>query len=70
MIKKSNKKSNSHIPYDSTYGNEPDLLDKPGVIVEPVVRKKVAAYLKKMFLREIIQLIIEADATGVQPASS
>jgi beta-phosphoglucomutase-like phosphatase (HAD superfamily) len=42
-------------PYDATYGNEPDLLDKPGVIVEPDVRKKISNYFTKMKLREFIR---------------
>jgi hypothetical protein len=42
-------------PRDSTYGNEPDLLDKPGVIVEPDVRKKISNYFTKMKLREMIR---------------
>lgn len=42
-------------PYDSTYGSEPDLLDKPGVIVEPDVRKKISNYFSKMKLREFIR---------------
>jgi len=42
-------------PYDATYGNEPDLLDKPGVIVEPGVRKKISNYFTKMKLREFIR---------------
>lgn len=42
-------------PYDSTYGSEPDLLDKPGVIVEPDVRKKISNYFTKMKLREFIR---------------
>lgn len=42
-------------PHDATYGNEPDLLDKPGVIVEPDVRKKISNYFTKMKLREMIR---------------
>jgi hypothetical protein len=42
-------------PHDTTYGNEPDLLDKPGVIVEPDVRKKISNYFTKMKLREFIR---------------
>jgi hypothetical protein len=42
-------------PHDTTYGNEPDLLDRPGVIVEPVVRKKISDYFTKMKLREFIR---------------
>jgi len=54
---KSRKQKASY--YDSTYGQEPDLLDQPGVIVEPDVRKKIADYFKKMLLREIIQMMIK-----------
>jgi len=42
-------------PHDATYGSEPDLLDKPGVIVEPDVRKKISDYFTKMKLREFIR---------------
>jgi hypothetical protein len=42
-------------PHDATYGNEPDMLDKPGVIVEPDVRKKISNYFTKMKLREFIR---------------
>lgn len=42
-------------PHDATYGSEPDLLDKPGVIVEPDVRKKISNYFSKMKLREFIR---------------
>lgn len=45
-------------PHDATYGNEPDLLDKPGVIVEPDVRKKISDYFSKMKLREFIREIV------------
>ena len=41
-------------PRDATYGNEPDMLDRPGVIVEPDVRKKISDYFSKMKLREFI----------------
>jgi hypothetical protein len=44
-------------PHDRTYGNEPDLLDKPGVIVEPDVRKKISDYFGKMKLREFIRVV-------------
>lgn len=46
-------------PHDNTYGNEPDLLDKPGVIVEPDVRKKISNYFKDMKLRETIRAYIK-----------
>jgi hypothetical protein len=45
-------------PRDPTYGAEPDLLDKPGVIVEPDVRRKIAKYYDDMLLREIIMEIL------------
>jgi len=49
-------------PKDATYGSEPDMLDKPGVIVEPDVRKKISDYFKTMRLRETIkQAIKEID---------
>ena len=38
-------------PRDPTYGDEPDLLDKPGLIVEPDVRRVIAAYMRDMGLR-------------------
>jgi len=38
-------------PRDPTYGEEPDLLDKPGLIVEPDVRRVIAAYMRDMGLR-------------------
>jgi len=50
-------------PHDATYGNEPDLLDKPGVIVEPDVRKKISNYFTKMKLREFIRdCLIERES--------
>jgi len=65
-IKKKIKKS--QVKNDPTYGSEPDMLDQPGVIVEPDVRKKIADYFKKMMLRETIRSILyEIEATGVQP---
>jgi len=42
-------------PHDATYGSEPDMLDRPGVIVEPDVRKKISDYFAKMKLREFIR---------------
>jgi len=38
-------------PHDPTYGEQPDLLDKTGLIVEPDVRKVIAAYMDHMGLR-------------------
>ena len=49
-------------PKDATYGAEPDMLDKPGVIVEPVVRKKISDYFTKMKLREMIKTIMSDNA--------
>lgn len=46
-------------PRDATYGSEPDMLDRPGVIVEPDVRKKISDYFKKMRLREAILQMIQ-----------
>jgi hypothetical protein len=48
----------SRPPRDPTYGEEPDLLDKPGVIVEPDVRRRIAKYYDDMLLREIIKEIL------------
>ena len=45
-------------PRDPTYGEEPDLLDKPGVIVEPDVRRRIARYYDDMLLREVIMEIL------------
>lgn len=42
-------------PHDPTYGSQPDMLDEPGLIVEPEVRRKIASYFKKMKLREMIE---------------
>jgi hypothetical protein len=46
-------------PHDPTYGNEPDMLDKRGLIVEPDVRLKIAKYFKKMKMREMIEQIVD-----------
>jgi hypothetical protein len=46
-------------PHDPTYGREPDMLDKPGLIVEPDVRRKIAKYFKKMKMREMIEEILD-----------
>lgn len=45
-------------PKDPTYGSQDDMLSKPGVIVEPDVRRKIAKYFKKMKLREVILEIL------------
>ena len=36
---------------DPTYGQEPDMLDREGLIVEPDVRRVIAAYMRDMGLR-------------------
>ena len=46
-------------PHDPTYGSEPDMLDAPGLIVEPDVRQKIAKYFRKMKLREMIEEILD-----------
>jgi hypothetical protein len=45
-------------PSDPTYGEVPDLLDRPGVIVEPDVRDRIAKYFDDMLLREWVILQI------------
>jgi hypothetical protein len=52
-------RAKTRAPRDVTYGNEPDMLDAPGLIVEPDVRRKIAKYFKKMKLREIIEKMID-----------
>jgi hypothetical protein len=52
-------------PHDITYGNEPDLLDKRGLIVEPDVRLKIAKYFKKMKMREIIEQLVDEMLDGI-----
>lgn len=47
-------------PRDATYGSEPDLLDRPGVIVEPDVRKKISNYFTQMKLREMIRELLKS----------
>lgn len=46
---------------DPTYGSEPDLLDEPGLIVEPDVRQKISNYFKDMMLREWIRSLIQFE---------
>ncbi len=46
-------------PRDPTYGSEPDMLDEPGLIVEPDVRRKIAKYFKQMKMREMIEGIVD-----------
>lgn len=61
MPKKIPSFKSRNIPFDSTYGQIPDMLDLPGVIVEPDVREKISAYFKKMLLREVIRKILYVD---------
>ena len=35
------------------------MLDEPGLIVEPDVRRKIAKYFKQMKMREMIEKIID-----------
>lgn len=35
------------------------MLDAPGLIVEPDVRRKIAKYFKKMRMREMIEEIVD-----------
>lgn len=55
----SEPRAKTHAPHDVTYGSEPDMLDSPGLIVEPDVRRKIAKYFKKMRLREIIEQMVD-----------
>lgn len=55
----SEPKAKTRAPHDPTYGSQPDMLDKPGLIVEPDVRQKIAKYFKKMRMREMIEEIID-----------
>lgn len=57
----SNIKSHKKIPNDPTYGHVTDMLDEPGVIVEPDVRAKISDYFKKMLLRETIIEMIKTN---------
>lgn len=52
-------RAKTRAPHDPTYGNEPDMLDEPGMIVEPDVRRTIAKYFKKMKLREMIEEMID-----------
>ena len=47
-------------PHDPTYGAETDMLARPGLIVEPDVRRKIAKYFKKMKMREMIEEIVDS----------
>lgn len=55
----SEPRAKTQAPRDPTYGSEPDMLDAPGLIVEPDVRRKIAKYFKKMRMREMIEEIVD-----------
>lgn len=55
----SEPRAKTRAPHDPTYGNQSDMLDEPGLIVEPDVRRKIAKYFKQMKMREIIEEIID-----------
>lgn len=57
--KLSEPRAKTKAPRDPTYGSEPDMLDRPGLIVEPDVRRKIAKYFKAMKLREMIESILD-----------
>jgi hypothetical protein len=52
-------RAKTRAPHDPTYGRETDMLDQPGMLVEPDVRMKIAKYFKKMKLREMIEQILD-----------
>ena len=52
-------KARTKPPHDPTYGSERDLLDEPGMFVEPDVREKISKYFRSMGLREWIRSVIE-----------
>jgi hypothetical protein len=52
-------RAKTHAPHDPTYGSQSDMLDEPGLIVEPDVRRKIASYFKKLKLREMIEQILD-----------
>ena len=52
-------RARTRAPHDITYGNEPDMLDVPGLMVEPDVRRKIAKYFKTMKLREVIEQVVD-----------
>lgn len=53
-------RARTRAPHDPTYGAETDMLDRPGLIVEPDVRRKIAKYFKKMRMREMIEEIVDS----------
>lgn len=57
--KLSEPRARTRAPHDITYGNEPDMLDAPGLMVEPDVRRKIAKYFKAMKLREVIEQVVD-----------
>jgi len=57
-IRRSEPAAKTTAPHDPTYGGEPDLLDHPGTIVEPDVRKKISKYFRSMKLREWIREVL------------
>jgi hypothetical protein len=59
-------RAKTRAPRDPTYGREPDMLDEPGLIVEPDVRRKIAKYFKQMRMREMIEEIIDEMIYGVR----
>jgi len=61
-IKGKQPKVKTKAPHDPTYGKEPDMLDQPGLLVEPDVRQKIAKYFKQMRLREILyKMVLEQE---------
>jgi hypothetical protein len=55
----SEPRAKTRAPHDPTYGSEPDMLDRPGLMVEPDVRRKIAKYFKTMKLREMVEEILD-----------
>ncbi len=52
-------RAKTRAPHDPTYGSQPDMLDQPGIMVEPDVRRKIAHYFKKMKLREMVEEVLD-----------
>jgi len=52
-------RAKTRAPHDPTYGSQSDMLDEPGLMVEPDVRRKIASYFKKMKLREMVEQILD-----------
>lgn len=55
----SEPRAKTKVPHDPTYGSQPDMLDRPGLIVEPDVRRKIVKYFRKMRMREMIEEIVD-----------